>query len=89
MEPDEIRRGVLEDLCRIAPEVDPVLLSPQRPLRRQVDLDSIDWIRLLARWHERFGIDIPEADDARLRTLDAVVAYVAERLATARAPGAG
>jgi acyl carrier protein len=89
MEPDEIRRGVLDDLRILAPEIDPALLSPHRPLRRQVDLDSMDWLRLLVRWHERFGIDIPEAEDARLRTLDAVVAYVAERLAAAGRPGPG
>ena len=31
--------------------------------------------------HERFGVDIPEADYARLVTLDTIVAYLAHRLA--------
>ena len=80
MDRSQIRAGVLATLAEVAPEVDVAQLSDTAPLRRQVDLDSMDWLNVIIGWHRRFGIDIPEADYARLGTLDAVVRYLAERI---------
>lgn len=78
---DEVRTGVVAALCTVAPEVDLTRLESDRPLRRQVDLDSMDWLRVIVGWHQRFGVEVPEADYARLVTLDAVVDYLMGRLA--------
>jgi len=72
----DIRAVVLSTLLKIAPEVDPQLLRPDRPLRRQVDLDSMDWLNFLVALHEQLKVDIPETDYARLVTLDDVVSYL-------------
>lgn len=80
MTPQAIRAGVLETLQAIAPEVHPDAIVPGQALRSQVDLDSMDWLNVIVGLHERFGVDIPEADYARLNSLDAVVAYLAARL---------
>ena len=66
-------------LSAIAPELEPDQLAPQRPLRQQVDLDSMDWLNFLVSLHERLGVNIPEADYARLVSLDDVVNYLAAR----------
>jgi acyl carrier protein len=70
---------VLDILCTIAPEVEPGALDPTRPLRHQVDLDSMDWLNFLVALHERLGVNIPEADYARLVTLDHLLDYLLER----------
>lgn len=77
---DEIRAIVLETIATIAPEVADETLAPARPLRDQVDLDSMDWLNVLVGLHQRLGIDIPEADYRRLVTLDDIVAYVAAKI---------
>ena len=79
---EAVRAGVLEAICEVAPEVDPQRLQDERPLRRQVELDSMDWLRVIVGWHERFGVDIPEADYARLHSVGTVVDYLAARLAS-------
>jgi len=81
--PDEIRNVVLSELERIAPEVDAGALDASRPLRDQVDLDSMDWLNFLIALHERTGVDIPESAYRRLTTLDAVVAYLAGKQSAA------
>ena len=78
MKPEEIRAGVLAELRRIAPEVEESELEPGRPLRDQVDLDSMDWLNFLVALHERFGVEIAEPDYAKLGTLDQVVGYLSE-----------
>ena len=40
--PDALRAGVIAALREVAPELDSAQLAPDRPLRRQVDLDSMD-----------------------------------------------
>ena len=80
MDESRIRAGVLASLCEVAPEVEPAQLSGSRPLRQQVDLDSMDWLNVIIGWHRRFGVEIPEADYAGLTTIDAVVRYLGARL---------
>jgi acyl carrier protein len=76
----EIRSAVLTTLKTIAPELEESGLKRDQPLRAQVDLDSMDWLNVLVGLHERLNVDIPETDYGRLTTLDAVVAYLAEKL---------
>ncbi|AOL04214.1 MULTISPECIES: acyl carrier protein [Burkholderia] len=68
---------VLDTLKSIAPEVDASTLRSDRPLRVQVDLDSMDWLNFLTGLHVRLGVDIPERDYGRLVMLDDIVNYLA------------
>lgn len=77
----EIRAVVLVTLQSIAPEVEPETLRGDRPLRSQVDLDSMDWLNFLLGLHEKLHVEIPEADYMKLVTLNDVVAYLAAKLA--------
>jgi acyl carrier protein len=70
------RQAALEALRAIAPEVAPGDIEPSLRLRSQVDLDSMDWLNFLIALSERFGVPIPEADYARLVTLDDVADYL-------------
>ena len=79
----EIRTVVLATLKSIAPEIEEAELRPDRPLRNQVDLDSMDWLRFLVGLHEKLRVDIPESDYARLVTLGDVLSYLGTKLAAA------
>lgn len=76
----QLRQQVVATLLAVAPEVDPEDLRDAVPLRKQVDLDSLDWLVFLVRLHELFGVDIPESDYGTLVTLSDVVAYLEQRL---------
>lgn len=80
MNRDEIRIDILRLLAGIAPEADVASLAGDVPIRRQIDLDSMDSLNVLAGLTERFGIEVDEADYGRLQTIDDMVDYVAERL---------
>ena len=53
------------------------------PLRDQVELDSFDFLNVMVTIHEELGVDVPEADYAKLTTLDAAVTYLCQRLGPA------
>jgi len=80
MNDSEIRAVALATLLSIAPEVEADELRGDRPLRNQVDLDSMDWLNFLLGLHQKLKVDIPEADYAKLITLDDVVAYLQKKL---------
>ena len=77
MNAEEIRQVVLAELRRIAPEVEDV--QPAKPLREQVDLDSMDWLNFLVALNERLKIEIPEADYRKLGTLEQIVDYLSAK----------
>jgi len=72
----EIRTVALSVLKSIAPEIEEDELRDDRPLRNQVDLDSMDWLNFLQALHTALGVEIPERDYAKLVTLDDLVAYL-------------
>lgn len=79
MTASEIRAQVVALLTIVAPELEEGELRADKPLRSQVDLDSMDWLNFLVALHERLKVDIPESDYAKLATLDDLVAYLAGR----------
>ena len=80
MNPQEIRQSVLEALSDVAPEADPATIRTDLSLRDQLDIDSMDSLNFLIAVHEQLAVDIPEADWARLHSLDDLVGYLAEKL---------
>lgn len=89
MDERQIRQAVLETLKSIAPELDVGQLKPDQPLRRQMDLDSMDWQNVIAGLHEKLDVDIAVGDYASIATLDGLVGCVGEHLAApAAAPAA-
>lgn len=81
MNETEIRARVLGAIKSIAPELEEGELRADRPLRDQIDLDSMDWLNVLVALHEKLHVDIPEADYGKLVTLDNLVGYLREKLA--------
>lgn len=80
MKREELLAAIVDTLAGVAPEIDAGALEPARPLREQVDLDSADWLNFLVALHARLGVDIPDADAARLTTLDKLADYCGQRL---------
>ena len=76
----EIRAGVLGIIKSIAPELEEAELKADRPLRDQIDLDSMDWLNVLVAVHEKLRVDIPEADYGKLVTLNDLVTYLGRRV---------
>ena len=77
---DEIRRTVVDAILAFAPEADFDGLDPRRPFREELDIDSFDFLNLVVALHEKLGVDIPEADYARLVSLQDIVDYIAARV---------
>lgn len=87
---EQIRGIVLAAIRRIAPEVDAKSIRPDQPLREQIELDSMDWLNVLAAVDAQLPAALGEAAPGPKATLDSIVAALAARLHSAPAePRAG
>lgn len=77
---DEIRRAFLEDLVSVAPDIDPQTVGDTDHLQDDLEIDSMDFLRLVTALNKRFGLPIPEIDYPALATTGAAVRYIAEHL---------
>jgi acyl carrier protein len=77
---EDIREAVMKALTSVAPELDPASLDPHGEFRQEFDLDSMDFLNFVIGLHASLNVDVPEADYAKLATLDGAVDYLASRL---------
>ena len=76
----ELREQVLKALASVAPELDEATLAPDRSFRDQLDIDSMDFLNYVIALHEALGVDILEADQPQLQSIDGAVAYLGRKL---------
>lgn len=73
---NEIREVVLRVLGEIAPEADLTRIKPDESFRDQLDIDSMDFLNFVIGLHRELKVEIPEADYAKLATLNSCVEYL-------------
>ena len=81
---EQLRALVLEELHKIAPDVDTAALDPSANLREEADLDSMDFLNLLVGLGKRTGVEIPDKDAGALTSVNALAGYLAKRGAPSR-----
>jgi acyl carrier protein len=73
----DFRAVFLEELTRVAPDIDPDDVGDDDHIQDDLDLDSMDVLNLVSALHERLGIDIPEKDYPSIATLARAAEYLA------------
>ena len=86
MNEENARAAVLAAIAQVAPDVDPDDLDDAARLRQDLELDSLDFLRLVETLAQSTGVDIPERDYPRVTTVGALIRYLAEAGANRPAP---
>jgi acyl carrier protein len=80
MTPEAIRSKVLDVLATVVPELEPDKLRLDRPIRDELDVDSMDLLNFVIGLSKSFKVDIPEADYRRIATVNQLVSYLVEKV---------
>jgi acyl carrier protein len=72
----EIRDEIIDILSDIVPDEDLSSLDDEKPLREQIELDSMDFLDIVMELRKRHRIQIPEDDYIHLATLSGTVKYL-------------
>lgn len=75
----DYRAIFLEELTRIAPDIDPGSVGDDDHIQDDLELDSMDVLNLVAALHDRLGIDIPEKDYPDISTAALATAYLSRK----------
>lgn len=76
---DELRTSILSIIEDIAPDGDPSAISGDEDFREALGLDSMDFLGVIERIAEVHGVEVPEADYAKVNTINAMVEYLKEQ----------
>ena len=77
---DEISNVILEIIEDIDEDADFDSLDPDKPLRDQLDLDSMDFLDIVMELRKRYKLQIPEEEYTELSTLNSCVNYLEPKL---------
>ncbi|MFO1430820.1 MAG: phosphopantetheine-binding protein [Candidatus Competibacteraceae bacterium] len=80
MNKQSIKDTVLRILATIAPDADLTSLQPKVSFHDQLDIDSIDFLRLMMELEKALKVTILDFDYPKLSTLQGCVDYLAEQL---------
>lgn len=80
MTSDEIRAVFIEELTRIAPDIDAETISDEDHLMDDLGLDSMDILNLVTALQKRLGVSVPETDYPRLETLQKATTYLSSKV---------
>ena len=75
---DRVKEIIAKEL-----EVDPKQLSPEAKFIEDLGADSLDIVELVMALEEEFGLDIPDEDADKLKTVGDAMNYLKSHAATA------
>lgn len=76
MDQGQVRRAIDQALSAVVPGVVLAGIDGHDDLRAVLDLDSIDFLALVENLADLTGVEVPEADYARVGTLDQLSSYL-------------
>ncbi|NNE81462.1 MAG: acyl carrier protein [Silicimonas sp.] len=76
----DIDTALAEELYKIAPDVPLDDIDRSGDLREEFDIDSMDFLKLVAALGKRFDLPMPEADYPKMESFEAFSAYLQGQL---------
>ena len=77
---DAISNVIIEIIKDIDEEANTATLEADKPLRDQLDLDSMDFLDIVMELRKRYKLQIPEEDYPQLASLESCVNYLEPKL---------
>lgn len=77
---DAIKDVIIEIIQDIDEDAETGNIASDKPLRDQLDLDSMDFLDIVMELRKRYQLQIPEEDYPQLATLDSCVNYLEPKL---------
>jgi acyl carrier protein len=81
MTDEQIKETIIKEILTVAPEIQKEDIQPSANIQRSLEIDSFDFLKILTALSKQLGVEVPEADYAKVDTLDHMVAYFSSRQA--------
>lgn len=81
MTTQDVRQIVMDIIADIAVDDDVTSIVDEKPLREQLDLDSMDFLDIVMELKKRHKIEVPQEDYGQLASMSSCVAYLTPKFA--------
>ena len=75
----EVLRMLKDIFHTVAPEIEFDQIDLKLSLRSQVDLDSLDFYRIIVLIHQNTGVNIPDSQLREFKNLEDLLNYISEK----------
>ena len=76
----EISDSVIDIIDEILPDGDCSNLDPDKRLRDQLELDSMDFLDIVMELRKKYKVEVPEEDYPKLATLNSCAEYLEPKM---------
>lgn len=76
----QISDAIKKIINDILPDEDCSNLDPDKRLRDQLELDSMDFLDIVMELRKKYGVEVPEADYPKLATLNSCADYLEPKM---------
>lgn len=76
MNQEQLTRLIVDSLYEVAPDLKGLEIKQDADLRREYDLDSVDFLAFVQSIHQKTGCNIPDADFGKFFSITAAVTYL-------------
>lgn len=77
---EDIRKAIVDIIQEILPDDDLGGLDEDKPLREQIELDSMDFLDIVMELRKRYSVEVPEKDYPQLATMSSTVSYLLPKM---------
>jgi len=77
---EQIKESIIKQILNIAPDIEKEEIQPNANIQRSLEIDSFDFLKILTALYKELGVEVPEAEYAKVDTLDHMVEYFSQRL---------
>ncbi|MDD4180975.1 MAG: acyl carrier protein [Victivallaceae bacterium] len=77
---EEVKDAIVNIINDILPEGDCSEVDPDKKLRDQLELDSMDFLDIVMELRKQYKVQVPEADYPELATLSSCIAYLEPKM---------
>ncbi len=80
MTSERIRQAIIAIIREIVPDENLDGVDPDKPLRDQIDLDSMDFLDIVMELRKRYSVEVPEQDYEELLTMNSTINYLLPKM---------
>ena len=81
MTKEDISQVIIDIINDILPDGDCSDVDPDKKLRDQLDLDSMDFLDIVMELRKQYSVEVPEEDYPQLATLNSCMEYLEPKMA--------
>jgi len=80
MNKEDIKKTIIKEIVNIAPDIEEDEIEENENIQESLEIDSFDFLKILTALNEDLGVEVPESDYDKVKTVNKMAEYFAQRM---------